>query len=145
MTSYISTQSISSSLRQSVLRMQTELAASETEVATGNHADIGLTLGAQTGQTVSLQAENSILKTITDTNQTVSTRLGTAQNILGGLQASAQDLLNALLQANGALSNAGTIQAGGASDLKAVVSSLNSTLDGNYIFAGGRLPLSRGQ
>lgn len=136
MTSYISTQSISSSLRQSVLRMQTELAASETEVATGNHADIGLTLGAQTGQTVSLQAENSILKTITDTNQTVSTRLGTTQNILGGLQASAQDLFNALLQANGALSNAGTIQAAGASDLKALVSSLNSTLDGNYIFAG---------
>ncbi len=72
MISYISTQSISSSMRQSILRMQTELAASETEVATGNYADIGLTLGAQTGESVSLQAQSSF----TGTNQTVATRLG---------------------------------------------------------------------
>jgi flagellar hook-associated protein 3 FlgL len=136
MTSYISTQTISSSLRQSVLRMQTELAASVTETATGNHADIGLTLGDRTGLTVSLQAENSMLKTLTETNQIVSIRLSTTQNILSGLQASAQDLLDALLQANGSTSNANTIQSAGQSDLKALIASLNSTLDGNYIFAG---------
>lgn len=136
MTSYISTQSISSSMRQSVLRMQSELAASVTEATTGNHADIALTLGARTGLTVSLQAESSMLQTLTDTNQSVSTRLRTTQNILSGLQASAQDLLNALLQANGSVSNANTVQAAGESDLKALVASLNSTLDGNHIFAG---------
>lgn len=73
MTSYISTQSISSAMRQSVLQMQ----------ATGNYADIGQTLGAQTGESVSLQAENSYLQTISNTNQTVSTRLSTTQTILG--------------------------------------------------------------
>jgi flagellar hook-associated protein 3 FlgL len=83
MTSYISTQSISSAMRQSVLQMQSELAASQTELATGNYADIGQTLGAQTGESVSLQAENSYLQTISNTNQTVSTRLSTTQTILG--------------------------------------------------------------
>jgi len=75
MTSYISTQSISSAMRQSILQMQSELASSETELSTGNYADIGLTLGAQTGVDVSLQSETSLLQTITTTNQTVTTRL----------------------------------------------------------------------
>ena len=68
MTSFISTQSISSSMRQSVLQMQSELAASQTEVATGTYADIGLSLGATTGESVSLQAETSMLQTLTNTN-----------------------------------------------------------------------------
>lgn len=57
MTSYISTQSLSSLLRQSVLRMQSELASGETELATGNYADIGLELGrTQSTERVRAQA-----------------------------------------------------------------------------------------
>jgi len=94
---------------QSILRMQTELAACEAEVSTGNYADIGQTLGAQTGENVSLQAQNSLLQTITDTNQTVATRLSTTKNILGNLQTNAQDLRNSLLENNGSISNASAI------------------------------------
>lgn len=136
MTTYISTQSIASSMRQSVLLMQSELAAKETEVATGNHSDIGITLGARTGDSISLQAETSLLQTITDTNQTVATRLSTTQTVLGSLQGTAQDLLNSLLQNNGSMSNASTTQALGEASLKSLVSSLNTTLNGDYIFAG---------
>lgn len=136
MTSYISTQSISASMRQSVLRMQSELAARETELATGNHADIGLTLGANTGETVSLQASTALLQTITDTNQTVTMRLNTTENILNNLQSAAQDLLNSIIQNNGSTSNANTIRASGESGLKGLISALNSTLNGDYIFAG---------
>ena len=75
MSSFISTQAITSSMRQSILQMQSELAASQTEVATGNYADIGLSLGATTGEAVSLQAQTSMLQTLTNTNQTVATRL----------------------------------------------------------------------
>ena len=55
-------------LRQSVLQMQSDLATGETEMTTGNYTDIGETLGAQTGESVSLQSENSLLQTITNTN-----------------------------------------------------------------------------
>lgn len=55
---------------------------------------------------------------------------------MGSLQASAQDLLNSLLQGDGSTSNASTIQASGESDLKGLISSLNSTLNGDYIFGG---------
>jgi flagellar hook-associated protein 3 FlgL len=136
MTSYISTQSITSSLRQSILQMQSQLTASETEMTTGNYADIGLALGAQTGETVSLQAENSLLQTITDTNQTVGTRLSTTENVLSSLQSSAQNLLNSLIEGNGSTSNASTIQASGQSDLQDLISSLNTAVNGDYIFAG---------
>lgn len=136
MTSYISTQSISSLMRQSVLRMQSALADGETELATGNYADIGLQLGAQTGDTVSLQTEVSFLQTVTGTNQTVAMRLGTTENILGNLQGAAQNILDSLIQNAGSASNASTIQASGKSDLEGLISALNSTLSGDYIFAG---------
>jgi len=135
MTSYISTQSISSSLRQSILKMQTELAAKQTEISSGTYADIGLALGSRTGQSVSLQAEGALLKAISDTNSAVSTRLDTTQERLGSLRSSAQDLLNALLQTN-STTNAGAIQASGETNLKSLIGSLNSTLDGDFLFAG---------
>ena len=136
MTSFISTQSISSSMRQSVLQMQSELAASQTEVATGTYADIGLSLGATTGESVSLQAETSMLQTLTNTNQTVATRLSATQSTLSNLQTSAQNLLNSLLEGSGSNSNASTIQASGQNDLRGLITSLNSSLNGDYTFAG---------
>jgi flagellar hook-associated protein 3 FlgL len=123
-------------MRQSILRMQSELAASQTEIATGNYADIGLTLGSRTGDSVSLQAENSLLQTITNTNQTVTSRLDTTQTILSGLRTSAQTLLNSLIEGTGSNTNASSIQASGQSDLQGLISGLNSTLSGDFIFAG---------
>jgi len=136
MTSFISTQAISSSMRQSILQMQSELAASETEVATGNYADIGLSLGATSGEDVSLQAQTSLLQTLMTTNQTIATQLGTTTTTLSSLQSSAQNLLNSLLEGDGSNSNASTIQASGEDDLQGLISSLNSSLNGNYIFGG---------
>jgi flagellin-like hook-associated protein FlgL len=80
MTSFISTQSIASMLRQSVLQMQSELATGETELSTGSYADLGVTLGAGISESFSLQSETSLLQTITNTNQTVSTRLNSWSN-----------------------------------------------------------------
>ena len=136
MTSFISTQSIASPLRQAVLQMQSNLATGETELSTGNYADPGVSLGAGIGESISLQSESAFLQTITNTNQTAATRLNTTQNILASLQSSAQDLLNSLLQGNGSNSNAASIQALGQSNLQNLISSLNTSLNGDYIFAG---------
>ena len=136
MTSYISTFSVSSALRQSVLKMQSELANANQEVSTGNYADIGLSLGAETGESVSLQSQGALLQTITSTNSVVSTRLSTTQTILSSLQTSAQNLLNSLIEGNSSTTNAGDLQAAAQSDLKSMTGSLNTTLNGSYIFAG---------
>ncbi len=136
MSSYISTQSISTLLRQSVLNLQSELNATQLEVSTGNYADIGLTLGAKTGQSVSLQAEASLLQSVSDANSNVSMRLSATQNDLGNLQSSAQSLLDSLLSGNGSTTGAATIQSSAASNLSSLISTLNSTLNGDHIFAG---------
>ncbi len=136
MSAYISTQTITSSLRQSVMKLQAELSASQTEVATGNYADIGLALGSRTGESVSLQAESSMLQTIRDTNSAAATRLDATQNRLADLQSMAQTLLNALLSTNRGGSGAEPIQTNAASDLRSLISTLNSTLGGDYLFSG---------
>lgn len=134
--SYISTQSMSSSMRQSILKLQSELATSQTELSSGNYADIGLTLGAQTGQSISLQVENSWLQTMSNTNTAVSARLSTTQNALSNLQSSAQDFLNSLLAGNGSATNANATQTAGESNLKSLISTLNTTLAGDHLFGG---------
>jgi flagellar hook-associated protein 3 FlgL len=133
---YISTQSISSVLRQAVLKMQQQMSDASSEATTGHYADTGLTLGGLSGQTLSLQTEASTLQTISTTNNVVGTRLSTTQTILAGLQTSAQNLLNSLVAANGSNSGASVTQSTATNDLKTLTSSLNTTLGGDYIFGG---------
>src|SRR5579875_833289 len=145
MISYISTQSLSSAMRQSILQMQSQLASAENELSTGNYADIGQTLGAQAGENISLQNQISYLQTLTNTNNIVSTRLSTTQNALASLQANAQSLLNSLIENNGVTSNANAIQATGVSDLQNLISTLNTSVNGDYIFGGtntGQQPIT---
>ena len=118
------------------MNLQGELNISQTEVSTGNYADIGLSLGAETGQSVSLQAESAYLQTISDTNAAVTTRLNTTQDDLSSLQSAAQSVLNSLLAGNGATSGAAASQAAGASNLRSLIATLNSTLNGDHLFGG---------
>ena len=133
---YISTQSISTVLRQAVLKMQQDMSAASSEATTGHYADTGLTLGGLTGQTLSLQTQASSLQTISTTNGVVSTRLSTTQTILSSLQTSAQNVLNSLVAGNNSDSDASVIQSTAVNNLKTLTSSLNTTLGGDYIFGG---------
>lgn len=133
---YISTQSISSVLRQAVLKMQQDMSNASSEATSGYYADTGLTLGNATGRSLSLQAEASTLQTISTTNGVVGTRLSTTQTVLSSLQTSAQNLLNNLIASNNLSTSAATIQSSAVDDLKTFTSSLNTTLGGDYIFGG---------
>jgi flagellar hook-associated protein 3 FlgL len=136
MTTAISSQSIMSSLRQSVGRLQSEIADRTRELSTGRHSDLGLKLGSRSGISVSLRTERSALQSMTDTNSVVSGRLDTTQSKLESLQASAQDMLNSLLASNASDAHGGTIRTAGTSHLASLISELNSTLGGNFLFAG---------
>ncbi|TAL78632.1 MAG: flagellar hook-associated family protein [Beijerinckiaceae bacterium] len=135
MSSYISSYSISSALRQSVLNAQKNLATAEQEVSTGTYANVGLQLGESTNQDLSLRSEESMLETITATNGMVSTRLSSTQTILGNLQTNAQDFLNSLISSTGT-SSANSLQATAQVDLQSLVSNLNTSVSGQYIFGG---------
>ena len=139
MSAYISTYSLSTVLQQAILKAQSNLATAQQEVATGTYADIGLQLGATTRQDISLRADSSLMQTISATNNVASTRLSTTQAVLSTLQTTAQDFLNSLISTTG--STTGTVPALGLqktaqSGLQSLISGLNTSLDGQYIFGG---------
>jgi flagellar hook-associated protein 3 FlgL len=136
MSDYISTQYLSSSLQLSVLRMQTELATAQSESASGQYADIGLQLGAQAGQEISLQNENGLLQTYTTTNSAVATSLSTTQSALDTIRTNAQNTLNSLTEWSGTSGTGTDIQTLGATGLQSLIATANTSVNGQYVFGG---------
>ncbi len=134
--SSISTASLASYLNQSVNTMQSQLASAEIELSTNQDADVGLSLGASTGQAISLQQQQTFMQTLTTTNNTAATRLSTTQSTLSNIQTTAQNFLNSLIANQGTQSNASILQTSATSGLQSLTSNLNSTLNGGYLFAG---------
>jgi flagellar hook-associated protein 3 FlgL len=132
----ISTNSVSASLRQSILKLQAEFAERSTEIATGKHKDVGLFLGRQSGSLVSLKSEQAYFETLIETNNLASLRLGTTQTLLDRIQDSAESVLNALIVNDGLPANAGALEAVGRSELNALIAAMNSSLQGIFLFAG---------
>lgn len=135
MSSYVSTYSLSTPLLQSILTAQSNLVTAEQEVSTGTYADVGLQLGETTGQDFSLRAEESLMQTISDTNNVASMRLSSTQTILGNLQTTAQNFLNSLLSTTGTTS-ASSLQNAAQNGLQTLTSELNTSVSGQYIFGG---------
>jgi flagellar hook-associated protein 3 FlgL len=136
MSNWISSQSVYSGLRQSIVKTQAELAARTTELSTGQHADVGLSLADRAGMLVSLESQKDALDTISSSNQLALTRLGTTQTILDQMQNAAQNLMNDLISDDGSTTNAGTIQSLAKTGLDAFIGQLNSTISGDFIFGG---------
>jgi flagellar hook-associated protein 3 FlgL len=136
MTNYISTQYLSSSLQLSVLKMQTELATAQTESASGQYADIGLQLGSQAGQEVSLQNENGLLQTYTTTNSAVATSLSTTQAALTSIKATAQSALNSLTEWTPGADTGTSLQTLGANGLQSLIATTNTAIGGQFVFGG---------
>jgi flagellar hook-associated protein 3 FlgL len=135
-TTFISTSAISQATQLSLLKMQSSLAEVQTEATTGRLADVGLSLGYQTGQTVSLRNELSRLTAITDTNNQASTRLDASQTALQTIASNAQSFLNQLLASPGTASGASALQNQAQSALNSLIDGLNTTVNGAYIFSG---------
>ena len=136
MSDYISTQYLSSSMRLSVLRMQSDLATLQTESTSGQYADVGLHLGSQAGEEISLQNENGLLQTSINTNSIVAARLSTTQSSLDSLRSTAQSALTALTEWTRESDTGSTLQNLGANSLQSLISTANTAVGGQYIFAG---------
>ncbi|MBN9070476.1 MAG: flagellar hook-associated family protein [Rhizobiales bacterium] len=136
MATSVSTATLSQSLRYQLTRMQAELVKANSEVASGRVADVGLSLGARTTQSISLNRDMARLDGIVDQNSLASTRLTTTQDALSQLIGRAQSLrstLSAGLSGNAASSIS---MADAKTTLSTMTSMLNTTVNGEYIFAG---------
>ncbi len=134
--SYVSSNAINQALRYSLMRMQSQIISGKTEMTTGKVADTGLALGARTGKAVSLHRDIDRLKGIIDTNALVSSRLSATQDSLSDLRTAGEAFLSALTVAASGSAEKSTSREAGKVMLETMTGIVNSSFNGEYIFAG---------
>jgi flagellar hook-associated protein 3 FlgL len=134
--SYVSSSAVSQALRYSMMKMQAEVVSAQKESTTLRVADVGLALGSRTSETVSLARDVSRLNGIIDSNALVSSRLTATQDVLSQLVTQAEELRSTLTATGSGSSDRAVVQAGGAAMLDLLTSSLNTSINGQYLFAG---------
>src|SRR5262245_11508945 len=133
---FVSTTAISDAMRYSTLRAQAELTKAQKEVATGRVADVGLALGARTGQSVSFSRDLERLQGMVDTNALASSRLSSTQNLLGDVTKTAQSFLATLTNSLSGDASAQLTLTDARGTLQALTTTLNSSYNGEHVFAG---------
>ncbi len=146
--SSVSTSTVSSILQGTVTRLQSQLTTASSESSTGLLADIGLTLGANTGQDISLHQQMADLAAISSSNSLVASQLDTASNALTTMQASTQSIMASLVTAEASTPGSGAataLQQSAAGALSSFTSMMNAESGGQYVFGGintGVAPMS---
>ncbi len=134
-TSGISTASLVGTPRLNISRMQSDLVRLNQEVVTSRMADVGLTLGARTAQSVSLHIDSSALSALVDGNSAISARLQQQQNALDTMRGGADDFLQTLIGAEASGETTTLIQAA-QSALASFTQTANASDGRNYLFGG---------
>jgi flagellar hook-associated protein 3 FlgL len=132
----ISTLGLSNATRLAIMRMQVELAKGEKELVTGRHADIGLALGAETARSVSLRQDHARLEAIIASNGLVAARLETTQGALDGIRQTAEAFALGFLGVGAATTDRGIVRDQAVAGLTSMIGTLNTAVDGEYLFAG---------
>lgn len=132
----VSTYGSASALKALVAKTKAELIKAQQEATTGTVFDVGLSLGAKSGQTISLRKEYDRLTVLTDMNKLVQQRMATTQTATSAIIENMQDFLGSLTGANNTTDSAATVAKSAQSMLDSVTGLLNSSYNGEYIFAG---------
>jgi flagellar hook-associated protein 3 FlgL len=135
-TTFISTNAISTTLRNAAMKSQAAVARATKEATTGRLADVGLSLGALAGRDVTLRAELLDVDKLVDTNGLVSGRLDTAQQRVGELIDTAEAFQKDLLAARNSANGGTVIAQSAAANLQNMLSTLNVAMNGQFLFGG---------
>ena len=133
---YVSSTSFTLASRQSTMQIQSALTDDQTELSSGVVVDAGLTLGGRSSNFVDLTQQKSLLSSLTSNNTLATTRLSTANTALDAIRTSASSFLSALTTASSSGGLTTSLQSNAQSSLSALTSALNTSVSGQYIFAG---------
>lgn len=135
-TSFVSTSAISTALRYQMMRLQSDLVKNQVEQNSGKHADVGLALGARTGQSVSFHRDISRLETIADANSVATARLNATQEGLGQVTNAAQSFFATLTAATSGDASSAVTSGDARGAYQSLRDVMNMSLNGEHIFAG---------
>jgi flagellar hook-associated protein 3 FlgL len=133
---FISSNSIATTLRISASKSQVAIAKGVKEATTGRLDDVGKELGALTGRNVTLRAELQEIDKLVDTNVLVGARLEVAQERLSQTIEIAQNFQKDLLAARNSANGGGIIAQSATSNLESLLATLNVSMDGQFLFGG---------
>ena len=133
---YISSINLTSGLRQTMLQTESNLATANTEVASGVYADLGLQLGGQTSTAISLSQQSGQLTSLTTSNGVATTRLSATSSAIDTITSAAQTLSNDLISNGTTGTITSTLQQEAQSNIASMISALNTSVGGQYIFGG---------
>jgi len=135
-TTFISTNAISTTLRNAAMKSQVAVSRATKEATTGRLSDVGLTLGALSGRDVVLRAELVDVDKLVDTNGLVAGRLATAQQRVGELIDTAESFQKDILASRNSANGGNVISQTAGANLQSLISTLNVSMNGQYLFGG---------
>lgn len=106
------------------------------ENASKKHADMGLTLGAQTGTTTSFRSEFSQYESQLDTNKQLITRLDVMNTALNNVHTGNSDFRSDLLALQSNSDSLRTASDLAYTELSKLTNALNTNVSGVYVFGG---------
>lgn len=133
---FISTNSISTTLRISAMKSRAALSKATQEATSGRLADVGLGLGALAGRDLTLRAQLVDIDKLVDTNALVSGRLDVTQERVSELIGTAQSFQKDLQAARNSADGGAVLATSAKSNLESLISTMNITMDGQYLFGG---------
>lgn len=133
-TTFISTNVLSNTARSSVMRLQQQMVDANTESTTGRYADMGNALGVETGKSIALRQEYAAREANVASNKVALGRIDTTQAALNSTISTANDFLKSVLQTTNVSQSLLATEA--ENGLSSLVSALNTTQSGRYVFGG---------
>lgn len=135
-TSFTSTISVQTSLRQAMAKAQNDLVKANEEVTTGVHADMGVALGGATSRNIDLTRDVSRIEAQLTTNSIAEQRLDSSEEALSQLADLGQKVLDSLAALTDSTSTLGDARATLSSALDSFTDIANTSVTGEYLFAG---------
>src|ERR1700712_1022047 len=99
--STISSNAIQNAMRLTIRQSQNDMTQASLEATTGVYADIGVSLGGQTAQSIDLSRETARIDAILGSNSIAEGRMTASQDALKNMTSAAQDFMNQLVALRG--------------------------------------------
>ncbi|MBB3996391.1 flagellar hook-associated family protein [Aureimonas pseudogalii] len=132
----ISSLSLSTFARSSILRIQGQIKDSTQEGLTGRHADVGLTLGRLTGTAISYRADETTIDRTLASNKLVSGRLKLVTGTLDAVSKTAVAFQSQLITGTATATGTPTVVASAKQNMQQLIGSVNNNTGGQYYFSG---------
>lgn len=128
--------SMMSAPRMAVADLQRQLLDRQQEATTGRKADVGLALGGRTHHAVNLRYDFDLNSQQLDLNNLAAAQLDLTQNVLSSVAGLAHEFTSQLIGSRNATNGQQIIRQAAEQALAGLTALLNTTHDGQFIFAG---------